>query len=77
MVSVGYRLAPEYPYPAAVNDCFDALVWVRKHCKAEWKADPDTIKLVGLSAYVGQPKSAYFTNRNLIAGAEILHWLSA
>src|SRR5947207_9242020 len=52
VVSVGYRLAPEHPYPAAVGDCLGALQWVWKHCEAEWNVGPDTIKLVGLSAYV-------------------------
>jgi hypothetical protein len=28
VASVDYRMAPEYKYPYAVNDCFDALKWV-------------------------------------------------
>jgi acetyl esterase/lipase len=28
VASVDYRMAPEYKFPYAVNDCFDALKWV-------------------------------------------------
>jgi len=48
-VSVGYRLAPESPYPGPLEDCYRALVWTAEHAD-DLGIDPTCIGLYGASA---------------------------
>jgi len=49
VVSVEYRLAPENPHPAPVQDCYKALVWMTKNA-TELGFDTDRLAIVGGSA---------------------------
>lgn len=49
VVSVEYRLAPEHPHPAPVEDVYAGLVWTAEHA-GELGGDPERIVIAGASA---------------------------
>ena len=49
VVSVTYRLAPEHPHPAPVEDCYAGLAWTASHA-GELGIDPARIVIAGGSS---------------------------
>jgi acetyl esterase len=66
IASIEYRMAPEHPYPSALNDTFAAVQWADQHA-GEWGGDATRLALGGDSA--GANLAAVVANR-LCATAE-------
>lgn len=49
VMSPEYRLAPEHPYPAAIEDCYAALEWLASTAD-EWNIDLSRVAIGGASA---------------------------
>jgi acetyl esterase/lipase len=52
VISVGYRRAPEHPFPAALDDSYAVLAWAVEHA-AELGIDPERIAVGGHAAGAG------------------------
>jgi acetyl esterase/lipase len=68
MVMPNYRLAPEHPFPAALDDCMATLHWMRGHAD-ELGIDPHRIAVFGPSA--GGGLAAAVTQRALDEGIRL------
>ena len=65
VLSVDYRLAPEYPFPAGLRDCIAAFSYAAEHA-TELGIDPEAIALGGDSA--GGNLSAVVAHRAALDG---------
>jgi acetyl esterase/lipase len=62
-VSVNYRLAPENPHPAPVEDCYAGLVWTAAHAE-ELGIDPTRLVIAGASAGGGLAAATALLSRD-------------
>lgn len=71
VVSVDYRLAPEHPFPAAVNDCYAVLEWLSGEPE-EAGLRPTKIAVGGVSAGGGLAASVALKTRDR-KGPSLVH----
>ena len=50
MLDIDYKLAPEYPFPHAINDSFQSYLWALKNSEDQFGIRPQKIILSGDSA---------------------------
>lgn len=63
VVSVEYRLAPEHPYPAPLDDCYQALAWLFANA-TELGIDTESVAIGGISAGGGLAASVALMARD-------------
>ena len=75
VASIGYRLAPEHPYPTALEDCYAGLNWIVSQAD-ELGADAERIAVHGLSAGAGLAAALCLLARDRGAPAICYQYLS-
>lgn len=50
VIAVDYRVAPEHPYPAALDDSFTAMLWATSQQATAYGVDPRRVAVLGDSA---------------------------
>jgi acetyl esterase len=68
IASIEYRMAPEHPYPAALDDTLAAVQWARRHA-GEWGGDASRLALGGDSA--GANLAAVVASRLCATGGKL------
>jgi acetyl esterase/lipase len=76
VASVDYRLAPEAPAPAAVDDCYAAFSWIHSHAD-ELNLDASRVAIGGESAGGGLAASLALRIRDAGDPLPCLQWLIA
>ena len=71
VVSVGYRLAPEFKFPIPLQDCYDATVWIAENA-VDLGAQPQQLIVAGDSAGGNLATGVCILARNL-NGPKIAH----
>jgi len=74
VVSINYRLAPEHPHPAAVEDAYSTLEWIVRNA-GESGFDPARIVVGGASAGGGIAAGLCLLTRDRGGPQPILQWL--
>jgi len=64
VISVGYRLAPEYKFPIPLHDCYDATIWASQHARSIG-GDPSRLVVMGDSAGANLATAACLMSRDL------------